>query len=63
MAWNHDGTLLASASQQGTMIRVHKLPQASKSFTFRWGPGRQGLQGRLVLLVLRQLGGLHAFAG
>lgn len=35
MAWNHDGSLLASASQKGTVLRVHRLPQASKAFTFR----------------------------
>mmetsp|Transcript_1049 Transcript_1049/g.4136 ORF Transcript_1049/g.4136 Transcript_1049/m.4136 type:complete len:508 (+) Transcript_1049:345-1868(+) len=32
-----DGTLLASASQNGTLIRVHSLPSASKTFTFRRG--------------------------
>ena len=38
MAWNHDGSLLASASQKGTVLRVHRLPQASKAFTFRCVP-------------------------
>ena len=37
MCWNHDGSLLASASQKGTVLRVHRLPQASKAFTFRRG--------------------------
>jgi len=37
MAWNHDGTLLASASSKGTVIRVHRLPQAVKAYTFRRG--------------------------
>ena len=35
MAWNADGSLLASASQKGTVLRVHRLPQAAKAFTFR----------------------------
>ena len=35
MAWNADGSLLASASQKGTVLRVHRLPQATKAFTFR----------------------------
>lgn len=28
MAWNYNSTLLASASAKGTVIRVHRLPQA-----------------------------------
>ena len=31
MAWNHDGTLLASASDKGTVLRVHTLPQVSSA--------------------------------
>jgi autophagy-related protein 18 len=38
MAWNHEGSLLASASQKGTVLRVHRLPQAAKAFTFRRAP-------------------------
>jgi hypothetical protein len=30
LAWSHDGALLASASVQGTVIRVHRLPSANK---------------------------------
>ncbi len=37
MCWNHDGSLLASASVKGTVLRVHRLPQAAKAFTFRRG--------------------------
>ncbi|KAK9908866.1 hypothetical protein WJX75_003953 [Coccomyxa subellipsoidea] len=37
MCWNHDGSLLASASGKGTVLRVHRLPQAAKAFTFRRG--------------------------
>ncbi|CAL5219293.1 g1099 [Coccomyxa viridis] len=37
MAWNHDGSLLASASQKGTVIRVFRLPEVSKAYTFRRG--------------------------
>mmetsp|Transcript_1047 Transcript_1047/g.4118 ORF Transcript_1047/g.4118 Transcript_1047/m.4118 type:complete len:454 (+) Transcript_1047:345-1706(+) len=37
IAISFDGTLLASASQNGTLIRVHSLPSASKTFTFRRG--------------------------
>jgi ABC-type Fe3+-hydroxamate transport system substrate-binding protein len=27
MAWNEDASLLASASNKGTVLRVHKMPQ------------------------------------
>ena len=27
MAWNQDASLLASASNKGTVLRVHKMPQ------------------------------------
>ena len=37
MAWNHDGSLLASASQKGTVIRVFRLPEVAKAYTFRRG--------------------------
>lgn len=37
MCWNHDGSMLASASAKGTVLRVHRLPQAAKAFTFRRG--------------------------
>ncbi|GAX73703.1 hypothetical protein CEUSTIGMA_g1155.t1 [Chlamydomonas eustigma] len=37
LAWNHDGTLLASASNKGTVIRVHRMPHAIKMFTLRRG--------------------------
>lgn len=30
LAWNHDGTLLASASVKGTVLRVHCLPQVEQ---------------------------------
>ena len=35
LAWNEDGTLLASASVKGTVIRVHRPQDGSKAFTFR----------------------------
>ena len=31
MAWNDDGTMIASASDKGTVLRVYKLPQVSKA--------------------------------
>ncbi|CAM6101249.1 unnamed protein product [Calypogeia fissa] len=37
MALSADGFLLATASEQGTVIRVHVIPQGSKAFTFRRG--------------------------
>eukprot|EP00240_Pyramimonas_obovata_P004118 CAMPEP_0118931720 /NCGR_PEP_ID=MMETSP1169-20130426/7962_1 /TAXON_ID=36882 /ORGANISM="Pyramimonas obovata, Strain CCMP722" /LENGTH=343 /DNA_ID=CAMNT_0006874253 /DNA_START=371 /DNA_END=1398 /DNA_ORIENTATION=+ len=37
LAFSSDGTFLASASEKGTIIRVHNLPQASKVFMFRRG--------------------------
>eukprot|EP01113_Clastostelium_recurvatum_P037183 TRINITY_DN5405_c0_g1_i5.p1 TRINITY_DN5405_c0_g1~~TRINITY_DN5405_c0_g1_i5.p1 ORF type:complete len:417 (-),score=130.95 TRINITY_DN5405_c0_g1_i5:30-1280(-) len=37
VAVSQDGTLLATASSKGTVIRVHTLPKASKSWTFRRG--------------------------
>ncbi|KAK9803652.1 hypothetical protein WJX72_008472 [[Myrmecia] bisecta] len=37
LAWNAEGTLLASASQKGTILRVHRLPQANKAWSFRRG--------------------------
>ena len=30
MAWSADGTLLASASNKGTVIRVYNMPGANK---------------------------------
>lgn len=32
-----DGALLATASERGTVIRVHCLPQAARVYTFRRG--------------------------
>lgn len=37
MAFNRDGTMLASASTKGTVIRVYHMPHASIAFTFRRG--------------------------
>eukprot|EP01026_Neomeris_dumetosa_P020610 TRINITY_DN18303_c0_g1_i1.p1 TRINITY_DN18303_c0_g1~~TRINITY_DN18303_c0_g1_i1.p1 ORF type:complete len:410 (-),score=69.74 TRINITY_DN18303_c0_g1_i1:252-1379(-) len=38
VCWNADGSLLATASQQGTVIRVFKMPLPTQcSFTFRSG--------------------------
>ncbi|GAQ88153.1 WD40 repeat protein [Klebsormidium nitens] len=37
LAINSDGSLLASASERGTVIRVHTLPSATKAFTLRRG--------------------------
>lgn len=31
MAWNEDASLLASASQKGTVLRVHQVPQVCRS--------------------------------
>lgn len=35
--WNHDCCLLATASTKGTIIRVHRMPHASKRWAFRRG--------------------------
>lgn len=37
MSFNRDGSLLASASVKGTVIRVHHMPHASLVFSFRRG--------------------------
>mmetsp|Transcript_40977 Transcript_40977/g.103225 ORF Transcript_40977/g.103225 Transcript_40977/m.103225 type:complete len:351 (-) Transcript_40977:42-1094(-) len=37
MKFNSDGTLLATASEKGTVIRVFSVPEAKKSFIFRRG--------------------------
>jgi len=37
MAISQDGSLLATASEKGTVIRVHSIPSASKNWTFRRG--------------------------
>jgi len=37
LAMSQDGSLLATASEKGTVIRVHSVPSASKSWTFRRG--------------------------
>ncbi|KAG6546019.1 hypothetical protein Mapa_012682 [Marchantia paleacea] len=37
MAISADGNLLATASNQGTIIRVHVIPRAAKAYTFRRG--------------------------
>eukprot|EP01024_Parvocaulis_polyphysoides_P026875 TRINITY_DN2444_c0_g1_i4.p2 TRINITY_DN2444_c0_g1~~TRINITY_DN2444_c0_g1_i4.p2 ORF type:complete len:266 (+),score=22.55 TRINITY_DN2444_c0_g1_i4:443-1240(+) len=38
LCWNADGSLLASVSERGTVIRVFKMPTPEKcSFTFRLG--------------------------
>lgn len=37
MAMNSDGTLLATASEKGTVIRVFELPSAKKLYQFRRG--------------------------
>jgi autophagy-related protein 18 len=37
MSFNQDGTMLASASSKGTVIRVYHMPHATMAFTFRRG--------------------------
>ncbi|KAK9826980.1 hypothetical protein WJX74_002611 [Apatococcus lobatus] len=37
ITWNQDGSLLATASDKGTVVRVHRLPEGSKELTFRRG--------------------------
>ncbi|GIL62563.1 hypothetical protein Vafri_16758 [Volvox africanus] len=37
MTWNADGSLLATASAKGTVIRVHRMPSAARSHSFRRG--------------------------
>ncbi|KAG1658038.1 hypothetical protein FOA52_014350 [Chlamydomonas sp. UWO 241] len=37
LAWSHDAQLLASASTKGTVIRVHRMPQAARVFQLRRG--------------------------
>ena len=37
MALNNDGTLLATASEKGTIIRVFSVPEAQKLYQFRRG--------------------------
>ena len=37
MAFNYDGTMLATASDKGTVIRVFAVPEGTKMYTFRRG--------------------------
>jgi len=37
MAFNDDGSMLATASEKGTVIRVFSIPHATKLYTFRRG--------------------------
>lgn len=37
LAWSPDGSLIASASTKGTVIRVHSMPQGTREFTLRRG--------------------------
>ncbi|PNH10768.1 Autophagy-related protein 18, partial [Tetrabaena socialis] len=37
LAWNADGTLLATASAKGTVVRVHRMPRAGRGASFRRG--------------------------
>lgn len=37
MSFNPEGTLLATASDMGTVVRVHSIPDGKKLFTFRRG--------------------------
>eukprot|EP00009_Paramoeba_aestuarina_P017522 CAMPEP_0201530150 /NCGR_PEP_ID=MMETSP0161_2-20130828/43850_1 /ASSEMBLY_ACC=CAM_ASM_000251 /TAXON_ID=180227 /ORGANISM="Neoparamoeba aestuarina, Strain SoJaBio B1-5/56/2" /LENGTH=230 /DNA_ID=CAMNT_0047932353 /DNA_START=218 /DNA_END=910 /DNA_ORIENTATION=+ len=37
VSFNKDGTLLATASEKGTIIRVFQIPEARKSYSFRRG--------------------------
>ncbi|XP_021731409.1 autophagy-related protein 18b-like [Chenopodium quinoa] len=37
MVFSSDGTYLATASEQGTMVRVHTVPEGTKCFSFRRG--------------------------
>jgi autophagy-related protein 18 len=43
MAMSHDGLLLATASEKGTVIRVHTLPNFAKSESFRRGSYPAGI--------------------
>ena len=40
LAFNADGTLLASVSHKGTVVRVFSIPDGKKLFTFRRGMTR-----------------------
>lgn len=37
MSFNRDGTMLASASVKGTVIRVYRMPHGTPVFSFRRG--------------------------
>ncbi|EFJ51387.1 hypothetical protein VOLCADRAFT_103431 [Volvox carteri f. nagariensis] len=37
LAWSSDGGLLATATAKGTLIRVHRMPRAARSHSFRRG--------------------------
>jgi len=43
MTISHDGLLLATASEKGTVIRVHALPNMTKSESFRRGTYPAGI--------------------
>eukprot|EP00899_Mesostigma_viride_P023236 jgi/Mesvir1/4097/Mv04491-RA.1 len=70
LAFSRDGSLLASASEKGTVVRVHSLPQATKAYTFRRGYhpaqvyslafGPEGVCPRL-LSALSSSGTVHVF--
>jgi len=50
LAWSHDGSLLASASTKGTVIRVHRMPTAARLFQLRRGTRQAQVRAQLALL-------------
>ncbi|GFR50725.1 hypothetical protein Agub_g12982, partial [Astrephomene gubernaculifera] len=44
LAWSSDGALLATASAKGTVIRVHRMPGAARSHSFRRGATSAAIQ-------------------
>ncbi|KAG2497035.1 hypothetical protein HYH03_005037 [Edaphochlamys debaryana] len=70
LAWNGDGSLLATASTKGTVLRVHRMPSAARSHSFRRGTlaasiqslafGPPGLPAQL-LVAASSHGTVHVF--
>ncbi|KXZ46981.1 hypothetical protein GPECTOR_39g475 [Gonium pectorale] len=70
LAWNRDGSLLATASAKGTVIRVHRMPSAAKSHSFRRGAMSASIQSMAfgppsasaqLLLAASSHGTVHVF--